>query len=157
MCSSDLNNIGTLAIGNAGPFSGITTNSGDVLINVSGGALTVAEAINTIGATPGNSGAGFQSGFVTLTATGNLTVSDTITVDTCDSDFDTLLAVYTGDSLDSLTEVASNDESIICGSESLVRFQSTAGTRYLIAVDGFPGTIVGGTGTIHLFLEPLDW
>jgi len=54
------------------------------------------------------------------------------------SDFDTLLAVYTGTSLDTLTEVASNDDS--GGTlQSRVEFTTTAGTVYHIAVDGCGG------------------
>ena len=71
----------SLTIGEAGPYSGIKTNSGNLGITVTSGNLTVAEAINTIGAAPpGNSGQGFQSGTVFLNAqNGNLTISDTIT------------------------------------------------------------------------------
>jgi len=54
------------------------------------------------------------------------------------SDFDTLLAVYTGTSVDTLTEVASNDDS--GGTlQSRVEFTTTAGTVYHIAVDGYGG------------------
>jgi len=59
-----------------------------------------------------------------------------VMLDTAGSSFDTLLAVYTGNSLDSLTPVASNDD----GREdrtSQVTFSSRAGTTYQIAVDGW--------------------
>ena len=71
----------SLTIGEAGPYSGIKTNSGTVGIAVTSGNLTIAKAINTIGAAPpGDSGQGFQSGIVSLNAqNGNLTISDTIT------------------------------------------------------------------------------
>ena len=49
------------------------------------------------------------------------------------SSFDTLLAVYTGSSLSSLTPIASDDDSAGYFS-SAVRFNVTAGTRYRIAV-----------------------
>ena len=51
--------------------------------------------------------------------------------------FDTLLAVYTGASVDTLTEVASNDDGASGG--STVSFATTPGTTYHIAVDGFAG------------------
>ena len=59
----------------------------------------------------------------------------TATVYTCgSSDFDTVLAVYTGTSVDKLTEVASNDD--YCGLLSRVIFPTRAGIDYRIAVDG---------------------
>src|SRR5262245_6392789 len=48
--------------------------------------------------------------------------------------FDTLLAVYTGASVDALTEIASNDDFL--GFNSRVVFDGVAGTEYQIAVDG---------------------
>ncbi|MCA1683923.1 MAG: tandem-95 repeat protein, partial [Actinobacteria bacterium] len=72
------------------------------------------------------------------------------TFDVCDSTIDdTLLAVYTGQSLDALTEVASNDDA--CGGRSRVVFQATAGTVYHIAVDGF---VSEQTGTVVLRWAP---
>jgi Ca2+-binding RTX toxin-like protein len=54
-----------------------------------------------------------------------------------DGGFDTLLGVYTGAAVDSLTEVASNDDNGAGGSS--VSFPTTSGTTYRIAVDGFSG------------------
>ena len=52
------------------------------------------------------------------------------------SPFDTLLAVYTGNAVANLTEVASSDNST--GNEwSRVTFYANAGTTYWIAIDGF--------------------
>lgn len=56
---------------------------------------------------------------------------------------DTILAVYTGDRLDSLTLVAQNDDAGNRG-ESLVNFFSEAGTTYWIAVDGSEIDVVWG-------------
>ena len=58
-----------------------------------------------------------------------------VRIDTCNSEFDTVLAVYAGDSLGALTEIGSNDDG--CGVGSLVDFQSAAGTTYRIAVRGY--------------------
>ena len=58
---------------------------------------------------------------------------------TSGSSFDTLLAVYTGDTVAALTEVASNDESNF-GSTSELTFAAVAGTTYRIAVDGRYGS-----------------
>ena len=54
------------------------------------------------------------------------------------SDFDTLLAVYIGTSVDALTEVASDDDGGP-GLTSRVVFSATGGTTYRIAVDGYGG------------------
>lgn len=74
------------------------------------------------------------------------------TVSTCDSGFDTLLAVYTGDALALLDEVAANDNS--CGSQSRVSFEAAAGQTYRIAVDGADGA--KGTVWLALNLAPLN-
>lgn len=54
------------------------------------------------------------------------------------SSFDTLLAVYTGDSLAGLTEVAKDDDSAGFYGSAL-RFNAFVGTVYNIAVDGLAG------------------
>lgn len=59
-----------------------------------------------------------------------------VTVNTLGSDFDTVLAVYTGNALGSLTEVASSDDYYAECLQSLVEFDATAGVTYRIAVDG---------------------
>ncbi len=68
-----------------------------------------------------------------------------VTFSTLGSSFDTLLAVYTGSSLENLTEVASDDDRAGF-SNSEVAFQAVGGTFYHIAIDGFGG----GTGNIVL-------
>ena len=60
-----------------------------------------------------------------------------ITIDTFGSNFDTLLAVYTGSSVGSLTLIASNDDSD--SPQSQVTFTTISGTTYRIAVDGHDG------------------
>jgi hypothetical protein len=76
----------------------------------------------------------------------------TVSLTTEGSDFDTLLAVYTGTDLTKLKVVAADDDS---GGyfTSLVTFNVTAGTAYQIAVDGYKGAagrivlgFPGGTG-----------
>jgi Bacterial Ig domain len=68
-------------------------------------------------------------------------------IDTCASDFDTLLGVYTGSAVSALGEVTSNDDG--CGGQSSVSFYAHAGTIYRIAVDGYDGA----TGAVELWLE----
>jgi hypothetical protein len=65
----------------------------------------------------------------------------TASVGVCDSDFDTTLAVYTGAAVDSLTQVAANQDTPDCGlfgnRGSRVTFTAAGGTTYRIAVDGY--------------------
>jgi hypothetical protein len=65
-------------------------------------------------------------------------------LDTCDSNFDTLLAVYTGSDVGALTERASNDDE--CEERSALAVDVSGGTQYRIAVDGFDGA----TGSVVL-------
>jgi hypothetical protein len=77
--------------------------------------------------------------------------STTVSIDTCNSHFDSLLAIYTGAELESLTEVASNDDgSGGCASQSKVSFEAIANTVYRIAVDGKGGA----QGPLELHIEP---
>jgi len=62
-----------------------------------------------------------------------------VTIDTIGSSFDTLLAVYTGNSVGALSLVASNGDIGPGDLQSRVTFSATAGTVYRIAVDGFDG------------------
>jgi Trypsin-like peptidase domain len=66
----------------------------------------------------------------TATATG------TATVDTCGSDFDTKIVVFTN-ACGSLGSVGCNDDS--CGLQSKVSFPCIAGTNYLICAGGYGG------------------
>ncbi|NEP72931.1 MAG: S8 family serine peptidase [Okeania sp. SIO2G4] len=75
--------------------------------------------------------------------------SGLVTIDTFGSDFDTILAAYTGSSVSNLTEIASNDDS--SGLQSQIAFQAVAGTNYQIAVDGF--SEAAGNVELALFLE----
>jgi hypothetical protein len=73
----------------------------------------------------------------------------TVHVDTCDTPYlDTVLEVYTGDALGSLTSVASSDDAAACSQHaSSVDFAATAGTAYRIAIDGRYG--FGGPVTLR--------
>jgi len=72
-------------------------------------------------------------------------------VSTYGSDYDTLLGVYRGSSLFTLSVVGENDDE--GGSlTSQVTFSAIAGTTYLIAVDGYDGE--SGMTTLTAFVEP---
>ena len=66
----------------------------------------------------------------------SMAAGDTLLVDTHGSDFDTVLAVYTGSAVNSLTQVAANDNSGPGVETSEVSFQFNSGVTYHIAVDG---------------------
>ena len=79
--------------------------------------------------------------------------SGTAAIDTFGSDFDTLLAVYTGGAVSSLSPVASNDEAPEGGRQSKVIFAASAGTTYRVAVDGYNDNVVGAeSGSVTLNL-----
>ncbi len=64
-------------------------------------------------------------------------VSGSYTFTTFSSLFNTVLGVYTGPSLNTLTTIASNNDDFSShGLFSTLKFQATAGTTYYIAVDG---------------------
>jgi hypothetical protein len=66
-----------------------------------------------------------------------------VTFDTIGSTYDTLLGVYTGNTVSNLTEIASNDDITPGGSgsglNSRVVFSAVAQTMYHIAIDGYNG------------------
>ncbi len=78
------------------------------------------------------------------TAPGNGVLS----VDTSGSDFDTVLAVYTGETIDALELVASDDDSGF-GKASRVALSTVANTTYQVVVDGYDGAF----GDISLSLS----
>jgi hypothetical protein len=75
-----------------------------------------------------------------------------VTIDTLGSDFDTVLAVYTGSSLNALTLIANNDDAVPNSVlTSKVTFNATQGIIYRITVNGFDnGGSLGDTGNIKL-------
>ena len=84
-----------------------------------------------------------------------LNTTQSVGVDTCDSDFDTVLGVYTGASLASLTEVGFDDDS--CDYGSIVDFVSSPGTTYYIQVRGYEsamGTFKLLAGGAHASPQP---
>ena len=69
----------------------------------------------------------------TAPSTGRLTIATTT------STFDTLLGIYTGSFVDSLTRIGSNDDESRSLRTSRVTISVVAGTIYRIAVDGYQG------------------
>src|SRR6266536_453742 len=112
---------------NAFGLSGMNTSrSGDTNADAT---LEAGESANVAGV-PGGGSVWYAW---TAPATG------TVTIDTATSNFDTLLAAYTGNAVNALTEVASRDDVGTLDLTSSVRFQVTTGMVYRIRVDGYGG------------------
>lgn len=80
--------------------------------------------------------------------------SGPVTMDTCNSSFDTVLAVYTGFAVNGLTQVASDDDACTSpnANGSQLTFNAVAGTTYRVALRGFSGS--EGTFTLNLKMPP---
>ncbi|HET6398846.1 MAG TPA: S8 family serine peptidase, partial [Candidatus Thermoplasmatota archaeon] len=74
--------------------------------------------------------------------------SATVTVDTYGSNYDTVLAAYEGPALNSLTNLACNDDSA-GGYQSIISFQVVAGQTYYVQAGGYRGA----TGSLTLRLD----
>jgi hypothetical protein len=73
-----------------------------------------------------------------------------VTISTAGSNFDTVMVIYTGQSVDALTVIEENDDYAYPDIRtSQVTFDVVPGATYRIAVDGFDGA----TGSINLQLE----
>jgi subtilisin family serine protease len=118
-------------------------NSAQVLSGHSGTVTASNSGSTKEAGEPNHAGnVGGSSVWYTWTAPAN----GTWTFDTAGSNFDTLLAVYTGTSIGGLSPVASNDDVSLSDRTSRVGFSATAGTNYRIAVDGY----IGLSGSIKL-------
>ena len=73
-----------------------------------------------------------------------------LSVDTAGSAFDTLLGVYTGNSVNALTQQAANDNAAGGGLQSALEFTVSQGAHYWIALDGKAGA-TGDTRLNWLF------
>jgi hypothetical protein len=79
-------------------------------------------------------------------------ISGRAEINTKGSTFDTLLAVYKGSSVSSLTKIASNNNDPDGGVYSRVAFNVVSGTTYYIAVDGNNG--LTGSAAVRLRIQP---
>jgi hypothetical protein len=80
------------------------------------------------------------------------TASGPVALSTSGSSFDTLLAVYTGTSVDALAAIASNDNASTFATSSRLTFNAVAGRNYRIAVDGKAGA--AGVVKLSLAIPP---
>lgn len=120
------------------PFAGAWTLTG-ALVSTNGNNATATKEAGE----PNHAGnQGGRSVWFNWTAA----KSGQIRVHTVGSSINTLLAVYTGNSVGALTQIAANNDGPGIGNASLVEFLATAGTTYRIAVDvnRFFGNPAGG-------------
>lgn len=135
-------------------FRSATTLTNDNFANatvISGSTLTVTGS--NVGATkePGEPNHAGNSGGKSIWYAWTAPTSGTVTLDTHGSTFDTLLGVYTGSSVSTLTTIASNDDDPAGGTTtSKLTFRALAGTTYYFAVDGYGGQ--SGSVTLNLSL-----
>jgi hypothetical protein len=138
---------------NSGYRSGAATNNNNFADRIVLTGPTVSTTGSNSGATKetGEPNHGGNTGGKSVWWTWTAPTSGTVTIDTAGSNFDTLLGVYTGSSVSTLTTVASNDDDWNAGvTTSKVTFNVTAGTVYQIAVDGYGG--VAGSIVLHINL-----
>jgi len=79
-------------------------------------------------------------------------IDGTVYIDTCTTDFDTILGVYTGDNLTSLSEVGSNDDGCISGNGSVVQFTASISVEYTFQIAGYGDSM----GNFTLNLDTVD-
>ena len=114
-------------------------------------SFTGSTVYNTTGAAkdPGEPNHAGTTGGASAWTTFTPDESGTAKVNTDNSDFDTVLAIYkvgAGTGWDAIDEVASNNDGGDDGSDSEVVFTAEKGATYLVAVDG----VGGETGTVQL-------
>jgi Ca2+-binding RTX toxin-like protein len=76
-----------------------------------------------------------------------------VTMDVCDTNFDAVLAVYTGAQVSALTQVAADDDDCEERLGAVVGFAATEGTVYKVAVAGFNGA--AGSFTLAVSRAPV--
>jgi len=76
----------------------------------------------------------------------------TFSINTSGSDFDTVLGIYTGNSVDALTEIASNDDEEEGDVWSEIITNVIAGETYYFAVDGLDETETGNISLNWVFI-----
>lgn len=126
-----------------------------VAVTLTGNAATVTgSSINATKETGEPSHAPNEPGGASIWWKWTATASGSLNVTTAGSNFDTLLAAYTGSSVGALTQLAGNDDvdpGVV--RTSTITFNVTAGTTYFFAVDGWEAE--WGSITLNFTLTPL--
>jgi len=81
-------------------------------------------------------------------------VDGTFGFDTYDSEFDTVLGIFSGASVDTLTRIAWNDDA--AGLMSYAHFNATAGATYYISVAGYSASKQGSID-LHWYPDHVTW
>ncbi|MBI1235225.1 MAG: S8 family serine peptidase [Alphaproteobacteria bacterium] len=121
-------------------------------------AVSTVTAFNSVGATkesgePNHAASGGASVWWSWTSP----VDGTARIRTQGADFDTMLAVYTGNEVNVLTQIAQNDDiDFPSDTQSQVEFPVSAGTVYRIAVDGFGGAAGNAELSIRFVNTPAN-
>ena len=119
-----------------------------------GSSLPVSQAGVNVGATAesGEPGHGLNQNLASSSVWYGFTPSVTgvLTIDTCNSDFDTVLSVYAGAALDDLSKVMAGDDECETPNTlgSSIEITLTAGTQYWIAVDRYSAASPTGEFTL---------
>ncbi len=90
----------------------------------------------------------------TIWATITLPKASRVVIDTFESSFDTVLAVYTGNAVNHLTKVISNDDTTVPGfatQQSLVQFNAQPNTTYRIQIGSKTGAEGDVFTSVHVF------
>lgn len=147
------NNVGRILI-DLNPVANDHFTNAILITGVTTGIAASTDLASLEAGEPNHAGvAGVSSIWYKWVAPSNMSV----TLSTEGSSFDTLLAVYTGTAVNSLTPVASNNNISSGNTNSRVTFSATGGTTYRIAVagvqvPGYPG--IGQKGTVQLHFNP---
>ena len=98
--------------------------------------------------------AGVAGGGSSVWWTWTASSSGGVAIESCGSAFPTVLGVYTGASVDALTEIASaqwQTAEEACGSGARVSFRALAGQTYRIAIDNY---LFSGKGSVQVAIKP---
>ena len=106
-------------------------------IDLSGSTTSTGSNIGASGESGEPSHAGNSVPLASVWWSWTAQANGSMTISTEGSNFDTTLATYTGNSVDTLSEVASNDDFFGFGLSSQVTFMVSQGITYSIAVDGY--------------------
>mgnify|MGYP000878041327 CR=1 FL=1 len=128
-------------------FPGATVSTGQQTVTTSGATVQTAEPTSV--ACDGATTPIGRTAWYTVTPQ----VASQVTLTTAGSDFDTVLAVYTGSSVGGLTLVGCSDD-IGSALTSQVQFNAQAGVSYRVQLGGYDGD--SGDGVLNVALTPLQ-
>ena len=123
----------------ATPAAGLSNDDFQDATTISGVAPTASGSTSTATRQTGEPAHGGTGGAASIWYRWTAPANGTLVVTTQGSSFDTLLGVYTGTSVSTLTTLADNDDVASGTLWSKVTVPVTSGTAYAIAIDGWSG------------------